>query len=82
MKRPLVLTTWHDSRQPTASWAWLPPKEVAVVVVQTVGWVVWKSPEVTAVAASIGDAGTDQEQANGIMQIATRAILSTRVLKA
>ncbi len=80
--RSLVLITWHDSRQPTSSWQHLPMEEPSPVVVHTVGWLLHHDKDVTVIASSIGDPETDDEQATSIMQIATRSIVKTKVLKA
>lgn len=81
MDYKLVLVEWEDSAQPVPSWQFLDEADYSdVVICRSVGWLVWDSESVKALAPNIGNMGTDVEQGSGIIRIPARCVRSVTPL--
>lgn len=78
----LVIVTWIDARQPTASWTWISEyKPETPVECVTVGWLIQDDEHVKSIAQSKGDAAHDGDvQIGGVMKIPTRCVVSIETL--
>lgn len=80
-KVALVLVEWVDSRVPIARWAML--RDIVVdacqpAKCQTVGWLIKRTKDAVLIAQSFADSAS---QVNGVITIATKAIVKIHKLK-
>jgi hypothetical protein len=76
-----LLVEWLDSRQPGPAWRFLSDLAPAGAVrCLSIGWVVAETRETLMLAANLGDVGSGEPQACGVIEIPRRAILRTRAL--
>ena len=80
-KCPLVFVEWEDSARPMAAWSYLADfEEPAIVKCVSVGWLIYDSHHVKALAPNMGDLGNKEAlQVSGIIRIPARSI--TRFVK-
>ena len=73
----LVLIEWEDSAQPLAGWRMLDDfDDLAVIRVQSVGWLVHDGDAVKALAPNLGGSKEDDNlQACGIIRIPSRCVI-------
>ena len=68
------MVEWDDSAQPTSAWCFVDGLDVGIIRCRSVGWVLHDDPEVLVLAPNLGQEGTDEEQASGIIRIPQRCI--------
>lgn len=80
---PLVFVQWEDSAQPIPNWQFLSSfKKPAIVRCASVGWLIHDGKDVKAIAANMGENGTDSSaQVSGVIRIPTRCIVKIVKLK-
>jgi hypothetical protein len=79
---PLVLVEWEDSARPDAEWRHLADVSFSEVVeCQSVGFLLSKGEQTTALAPNIAEIGSEHAQASGIIRIPTRCITKIRRLR-
>ena len=75
MTMPLVIVEWEDSARPVAEWRHLSDiTEPEIVKCRSVGFLIHDGKHVKALAPNIGDYGTENAQACGVIRIPTRCI--------
>jgi hypothetical protein len=80
---PLVLIEWHDAARPDAEWHYLnSTSAMEAVRCLSVGFLIHDGKEAKALAPNLGEIGTPDMQACGIIRIPTRCVLSMSHLRA
>lgn len=78
---PLVLIEWLDAARPDAEWHYLETSSATEAVrCVSVGFLIHDSKEVKALAPNLGEVGTPDMQACGIIRIPTRCVLRVKKL--
>lgn len=82
MTCPLVVIWWEDSRQPASAWARLSDLTAEPEAVQcaSVGWLIHDG-DVKQLVPNMGDLGSDDPQASGLIQIPARCVIRVDRIK-
>ncbi len=79
---PLVLLEWEDSARPVPAWQFLDDiNDTAVVRCQSVGFLIYDGEDTKVLAPNVGEIGTEEAQASGVIRIPTRCVTKMRRLK-
>lgn len=83
MKPPLlVLVEWEDSARPVETWQFLDEiNNTAAIRCQSVGFLVYDGKDTKVLAPNVGEIGTVEAQASGVIRIPTRCVTKMRRLK-
>ncbi len=83
MKPPsLVLVEWEDSARPVPTWQFLDEiNDTTVVRCQSVGFLIYDGKDTKVLAPNVGEIGTEEAQASGVIRIPTRCVTKMRRVK-